>query len=53
MSNEAKKNQILARIEKLQQTRNYAAPEEHARLTEQIERLFQEYGKIIESEAKQ
>jgi hypothetical protein len=45
-NNEAKKNQILARIEKLQQTRAYAAPEEHARLTEKIARLFEELDKL-------
>ena len=40
-----KQDQILRRIEGLQQTRKYAAPEERARLTAKIEELFKLYNK--------
>jgi hypothetical protein len=36
---------ILRKIEGLQETRKYAAPEERARLTAAIERLFKLYDK--------
>lgn len=41
-----KKQQILIRIEKLQQTRDYADEVESVRLTEIIEGLQQEYEQI-------
>jgi len=37
-----KKEQTLVKIEKLQETRNYASPEERARLTKEIKRLLEE-----------
>jgi hypothetical protein len=49
MNNEARKQQILIRISKLQETRNYADEMESKRLTNLIEKLMQEYEKLDNS----
>jgi hypothetical protein len=46
MENEVKKQQILIRIEKLQQTRDYADEVESAKLTRKINELFEELARL-------
>jgi hypothetical protein len=46
MGNETKKQQILIRIEKLQQTRDYADEVESAKLTKKIAELFEELDRL-------